>query len=131
MAVQAEDLKTHINSVIFALSKQLRLKHKTEIHYLAQLTGQDPNSFFESRQGKHWSAKKQLEAYSVHWRSTGEEQILLQKPAASLLKLTPHQVAYRSSKGNGVFHLTRINPETSCEDVITVTRVYLPPGSKF
>lgn len=123
MATQSEDTKSAINTIIFTLSKAQRSAKREAIEHLAKLTGQDPESFFENRQGKHWQVKKQAAQYHLRWRATGEELLLTLTEAAKYLKFTEHQVVYRCAKGKGSFELVRLNHESSCDDILTVTKV--------
>lgn len=130
-ATEMKHLEKHIERLIFGIPKRLRTEYLTDIKYICSLFDKDPDHFFQSRQGKHWQDKKQVEAYSIHWRSTEDVQILKLEDAAKCLGLTSKQLAYRCSKGSGRYGLTKYNPEIATDDIVTVTRLYLPPGQRL
>lgn len=127
-ATETEKLKTAFSTIMKAVPKRIRLGVKDDIYLASLILGIDEDLVNFHLKGKHWQAKKQLEAYCLEWRSTGEQIILTQNDMAKYLKITPRQVAYRCSAAGGKYSETKYNPEIENDDIMTLTKFKLQPG---
>lgn len=118
-----EQLRIHVEKLVFAIQKKLRAEYKEELTYLAKLFYRKPEYYLDDRRGKHWQAKKLLEAIEIKSRSTKDVKILKPVEAAKLLGLTTRQLSYKCSINGNKFSLTRDNPEIGCDDVFEVRRI--------